>query len=79
MLFRSLEFTREKARRAASGATLAFRESKALVARIRDERIGLWESLSDENRAQGRLCDSADYAEGFAAFQAKRTPRFNGR
>ena len=74
-----LEFTREKARRAASGATLAFRESKALVARIRDERIGLWESLNDENRAQGRLCDSADYAEGFAAFQAKRTPRFNGR
>lgn len=73
-----LEFTRDKARRAASGATLAFRESKALVARIRDERIGLWESLSDENRAQGRLCDSADYAEGFAAFQAKRTPRFNG-
>lgn len=73
-----LEFTRDKARRAGSGATLAFRESKALVARIRDERIGLWESLSDENRAQGRLCDSADYAEGFAAFQAKRTPRFNG-
>ncbi|GAA4921355.1 enoyl-CoA hydratase/isomerase family protein [Nesterenkonia rhizosphaerae] len=74
-----LEFTRDKARRAASGATLAFRESKALVARIRDERIGLWESLSDENRAQGRLCDSADYAEGFAAFQAKRKPSFTGK
>lgn len=73
-----LEFTRDKAQRAASGATLAFQESKALVARIRDERIGLWESLSDENRAQGRLCHSADYAEGFAAFQAKRAPRFNG-
>lgn len=73
-----LEFTREKARRASSGATLAFRESKALVARIRDERIGLWESLDEENRAQGRLCDSADYAEGFAAFQQKRKPTFRG-
>ncbi|OSM43734.1 enoyl-CoA hydratase/isomerase family protein [Nesterenkonia sp. PF2B19] len=73
-----LQFTREKARRASSGATLAFRESKALVARIRDERIGLWESLDEENRAQGRLCDSADYAEGFAAFQQKRKPTFRG-
>ncbi|GAA3062496.1 MULTISPECIES: enoyl-CoA hydratase/isomerase family protein [Actinomycetes] len=73
-----VDFTREKARRAASGATLAFRESKALVARVRDERIGLWESLEEENRAQGRLCDSADYAEGFAAFQQKRTPTFRG-
>lgn len=74
-----LEFTRATAARAASGATLAFRESKELVARIRDERLGLWESLDEENRAQGRLCDSSDYAEGFAAFQAKRKPTFHGR
>lgn len=74
-----LEFTREKAQRAASGATLAFRESKKLVARIRDERIGLWESLEDENRAQAALCASEDYAEGFAAFQSKRAPEFHGK
>lgn len=74
-----LEFTRSRAARAAAGPTLAFRESKALVARIRDERLGLWESLQQENRSQGRLCDTTDYAEGFAAFQQKRTPVFRGK
>ena len=73
-----LEFTRAKASTAAEGATLAFRESKALVGAIRDQRLGLWESLREENHAQGRLCDSADYGEGFAAFQAKRKPVFHG-
>ncbi len=74
-----LDFTREKVAVAAQGATLAFRESKALVAAVRDQRIGLWESLKDENHAQGRLCDSTDYSEGFAAFQTKRKPVFSGR
>ncbi|MDO5492380.1 MAG: enoyl-CoA hydratase-related protein [Nesterenkonia sp.] len=73
-----VEFTRAKAVRAAAGATLAFRESKELVRRLRDDRIGLWESLDEENRAQGRLCSSQDYAEGFAAFQDKRRPEFRG-
>ena len=71
-----LEFTRERAARAAAGATGAFLASKRLVQRIRDERIGLWESIDDENRAQAELCASADYAEGFAAFQEKRRPVF---
>ncbi|NLS09503.1 enoyl-CoA hydratase/isomerase family protein [Nesterenkonia sp. MY13] len=74
-----VEFSRSKAQKAASGATLAFRESKKLVAQIRDERIGLWESLDAENRAQAALCDTEDYAEGFAAFQEKRKPSFHAR
>ena len=74
-----LDFTREKVAVAAAGATLAFRETKTLVAAVRDQRIGLWESLDAENHAQGRLCDSADYTEGFAAFQQKRKPVFHGR
>lgn len=67
------------ARKAATGATLAFLASKRLVARLRDERLGLWQSMSDENRAQADLCATADYAEGFAAFQQKRPPQFTGR
>ena len=31
-----------------------------------------------ENAAQAALCDTADYREGFAAFQEKRTPQFQG-
>jgi enoyl-CoA hydratase/carnithine racemase len=71
-----LDFTRERAARVATGATGAFLASKQLVRRLRDERIGLWESIADENRAQAELCSSADYAEGFAAFQEKRPPVF---
>ena len=67
------------AAKAARGATAAFRASKDLVARIRDERLTLWESIDVENAAQAALCDTDDYREGFAAFQEKRTPEFRGR
>jgi enoyl-CoA hydratase/carnithine racemase len=73
------EATMAAARTAASGATLAFLASKKLVAALRDERLGLWQSMSDENRAQADLCDTDDYREGFAAFQQKRPPVFTGR
>ncbi|CEA09014.1 putative enoyl-CoA hydratase echA8 [Arthrobacter saudimassiliensis] len=70
--------TRETVARVADGATGAFRASKELVTQIRDQRIGLWASVEAENRAQGDLCGSEDYAEGFAAFQEKRKPVFKG-
>ncbi|MFF2275835.1 enoyl-CoA hydratase/isomerase family protein [Agromyces sp. NPDC058126] len=74
-----LDATRSAAARAAQGATQAFVASKRLVASLRDERLGLWASMAEENRAQAALCDTADYREGFAAFQEKRKPEFTGR
>jgi len=74
-----LTATRDAARTAATGATQAFLASKSLVQSLRDERLGLWDSLAVENRAQAALCDTDDYREGFAAFQEKRTPTFTGR
>lgn len=73
-----LDATRVAASKAARGATQAFLASKRLVARLRDERLGLWNSMADENRAQAALCATADYREGFAAFQEKRPPVFTG-
>ncbi len=74
-----LAATTDAAATAARGATAAFLASKQLVARIRDERLALWESVGIENAAQAALCDTEDYREGFAAFQEKRTPMFRGR
>jgi 2-(1,2-epoxy-1,2-dihydrophenyl)acetyl-CoA isomerase len=69
----------DAARAAAAGATSAFLASKDLIRRLRDERLGLWEAMDAENAAQAALRDTADYREGFAAFQQKRAPRFTGR
>ncbi|MFC7431900.1 MULTISPECIES: enoyl-CoA hydratase/isomerase family protein [unclassified Agrococcus] len=74
-----LAATRAAAAHAAQGATLAFRASKELVRELRDQRLGLWRSMAHETRAQARLARSEDYREGFAAFQQKRTPAFQGR
>jgi enoyl-CoA hydratase/carnithine racemase len=74
-----LERTRGIVARVAAGATGAFVASKELVAQVRDRRLGLWESMDAENKAQAALCGSEDYAEGFKAFQEKRKPVFAGR
>ena len=74
-----LDFTRSRVQRVSLGAQLAFAASKKLVQDIRDRRIGMWESIADENVAQGELCSSEDYAEGFKAFQEKRAPHFTGK
>lgn len=69
----------DAARAAAAGPTAAFLESKRIIARLRDERLGLWDVVAAENLAQAALRDTADYREGFAAFQAKRPAAFHGR
>lgn len=74
-----LEATQAAASRAATGATQAFLASKRLIARLRDERLGLWDAVADENANQASLRDSADYREGFTAFQQKRKPAFTGQ
>jgi 2-(1,2-epoxy-1,2-dihydrophenyl)acetyl-CoA isomerase len=71
-----LDFTRQRAQRVSTGPAGAFLASKQLVRRLRDEPTGLWQSLEEENVAQGTLCSSDDYREGFAAFQEKRKPIF---
>lgn len=73
-----LDFARAKARAAATGATQAFLASKALIAELRDSRVGLWTSVAGENLAQERLRTTSDYREGFAAFQQKRPAEFTG-
>ncbi|MET3165133.1 UNVERIFIED_ORG: enoyl-CoA hydratase/carnithine racemase [Arthrobacter sp. UYEF10] len=70
--------TREIVTKVATGATGAFTASKELVAHIRDQRLGLWDAMAEENSEQAGLCKTDDYAEGFRAFQEKREPVFGG-
>ncbi|MFV0320186.1 MAG: enoyl-CoA hydratase/isomerase family protein [Microbacterium sp.] len=70
-------FTRERVARAAQGPTQAFVASKRIIADLRDE--ALWATVAAESAGQESLRATADYREGFAAFQQKRSPRFTGR
>jgi len=74
-----LDFTAQRVSKAAAGATQAYVASKKLVAQVRDAKVGLWDSMAAENKAQAALCSTEDYAEGFAAFQEKRKPEFTGK
>ena len=73
-----LESVRSMARGVALGPTLAFQTSKALVRRIVDEHLSLEQILAAEATAQGAASATADYREGFIAFQSRRQPTFHG-
>lgn len=73
-----LDEVRRLAAAVAQGPTTAFRTSKTIVRRIADEHLRLEEVLAAEAAAQGAASRTADYREGFAAFQSKREPRFIG-
>lgn len=62
----------------ATGPTLAFAESKALVRELSDTGLSLEQTLDKEAGAQSRSSRTADYVEGFTAFLERRTPTFRG-
>lgn len=71
-----LPSARDLVARLADGPTLAFAASKRLLTGLRGGALAA--SLEAEAVAQGELSGTADYAEGFAAFQQHRSPRFTG-
>lgn len=60
----------------ASGPTVALRNSKRLLRH--GGTASLSEAIEHEAVAQGTVFDSADHAEGIAAFQESRSPEFEG-
>ena len=65
------------AQRFAAGPTQAYRRIKGVL--NEEPPRTLDEQLAVETSAQGQLAQTEDFAEGLAAFRAKRAPRFSGR
>ncbi|MBC7292484.1 MAG: enoyl-CoA hydratase/isomerase family protein [Actinotalea sp.] len=74
-----LDHARTLVAAAADGPTAAFVQSKRIVAGLAAQRGASSSSLAAEARAQGVASRTADYVEGFTAFQQKRPPTFTGR
>jgi 2-(1,2-epoxy-1,2-dihydrophenyl)acetyl-CoA isomerase len=67
----------ELAARLADGPTLAYARAKELYNRALSQPLET--QLEEERQNIARSAESADFAEGVAAFLAKRPPRFEGR
>jgi 2-(1,2-epoxy-1,2-dihydrophenyl)acetyl-CoA isomerase len=65
------------AERLAQGATLAIRESKALLRHSLTN--GVFAQVGSEAAAVGRCAATEDFKEGIGAFLESRPPRFHGR
>ena len=62
----------------ADGPTAAFRQSKQIIEQLRAGRGMSAQLLAAEAVAQGTAGATADYREGFLAFQQRRPPVFTG-
>jgi 2-(1,2-epoxy-1,2-dihydrophenyl)acetyl-CoA isomerase len=72
-----LESARRDARRLAAGPSRAYGVIKALLAD--PGTVNPFELLEREAVCQSELMDTDDFAEGIAAFMAKRRPVFGAR
>ena len=73
-----LDTTRAIVATVATGATRRSTPARNSWPHIRDQRLGLWEAIEEENAEQARLCKSADYAEGFRGLPGKAQPGLQG-
>jgi enoyl-CoA hydratase/carnithine racemase len=69
--------TADLALRLASGPTMAYGVTKALLTREQD--MGLSAAVETEALAQALLMTTADHGEFYAAFTGRRDPRWQGR
>ncbi len=70
------EFVTAKVDRIVTGPAQAYAMEKAFVQGLADDRPTLAQVLAEEAQLQETARRTPDYAEGFRAFQERRTPRF---